>query len=137
LGVTTLGLGMAGNIWYSDTRTNLQNITGSKKTSGHWVILNPTLARDFLIRTNWTLSLRGEGQWTDQPLISNEQFGNGGVASIRGYREGEVFGDTGWRANFELKTPPRVIGLVHAGQRMTVRGSIYMDYGETYLLDPK
>jgi len=137
LGVTTFGLGFAGNIWISGARTNLQKITGSAKSLGKWIILNPSVSRDFVIRTNWTLSLRAEGQWADQPLISNEQFGNGGIASIRGYREGEVFGDTGWRANFELKTPPHVIGLVHAGQRMTVRGSIYMDYGETYLLDPK
>src|SRR5262245_54380307 len=135
-GITALGLGIAGNAWYSGSRTDLRRITGSTESSGNWIILNPSVSRDFVIRTNWTISVRAEGQWTDQPLISNEQFGNGGVASIRGYREGEVFGDTGWRVNFELKTPPHVVGIVYAGQRLIVRGSIYMDYGETYLIDP-
>jgi hemolysin activation/secretion protein len=136
LGVTTFGLGIAGNVWHSDNRTNIQRITGSKDSSGIWVIVNPSISRDFVIRTNWMLAIRAEGQWTGQPLISNEQFGNGGIASIRGYREGEVFGDTGWRINAELKTPPQIVGIAYAGQRMTVRGSLYMDYGETYLLDP-
>ncbi len=79
-----------------------------------------------------------DGQWANQPLISNEQFGDGGVAGVRGYREGEVFGDTGWRITSELKTPPHVIGLVGGPKSpLTVRGSFFMDYGETYLLDPQ
>ncbi len=136
LGVTALGFSIAGNVWNSESRTNIQKVTGSRKSSGTWVILNPSLSREFVIHTNWTVSLRAEGQWTGEPLISNEQFGNGGIASVRGYREGEVFGDTGWRVNSELKTPIQIVGISSAGQRMTVRGSLYMDYGETYLLDP-
>lgn len=36
------------------------------------------------------------------PLISNEQFVLGGVSSIRGYREAEVLGDSGFRLSLEL-----------------------------------
>ena len=35
----------------------------------------------------------------------------------------------------EQKTPPKVIGLAYASAPLTVRGSIFMDYGENYLLD--
>jgi hemolysin activation/secretion protein len=136
-GFTSFGLGLGVNAWYSGTLNNLKAITGSKESTGNWVTLLPSMSRDFLIHTNWTLSLHAEGQWADEPLISNEQFGIGGVNSVRGYHEGEVFGDTGWRFSSELKSPPQVIGTVYGKALLTVRGSIYMDYGEVYLLDPQ
>jgi len=136
-GLTTFGLGLSGNAWYSGSASNLQSISGSSKSSGNYVILSPSLSRDFLIHTNWVLSLHGEGQWTDQPLISNEQFGLGGVNSVRGYQEGQVFGDTGWWVGVEQKTPPQVVGLVYRNHPLTVRGSVFMEYGEVYLLDPR
>ncbi len=43
---------------------------------------------------NWQLA-------TD-PLISNEQFALGGLASVRGYRDAEVLGDSGVRGSVEL-----------------------------------
>jgi len=109
--------------------------TGSSDSSGHWLILSPTLSRDFLIHTNWILSLHGEGQWASEPLISNEQYGLGGVNSVRGYEEGEVFGDTGWWLGIEQKTPPHVVGLVYRNHPLTVRATAFMEYGEVYLLD--
>jgi hemolysin activation/secretion protein len=136
-GVSAFGLGLSANAWYSDSRANLQNITGSTESSGHWVILNPSMSRDILIHTNWALSLHAEGQWASQPLISNEQFGLGGLNSVRGYQEGEVFGDTGWWIGVEQKTPPKVVGLVYRNHPLTVRASAYMEYGEVYLLDPQ
>jgi hemolysin activation/secretion protein len=136
-GVTAFGLGLSANAWYSGSPSNLQSITGSSESSGHWLILSPSMSRDFLIRTNWILSLHAEGQWADQPLISNEQFGLGGVNSVRGYQEGQVFGDTGWWVGLEQKTPPQVIGLVYRNHPVTVRGSVFMEYGEAYLLDPQ
>jgi hemolysin activation/secretion protein len=83
------------------------------------------------------LSLHGEAQWASEPLVSNEQFGSGGVNSVRGYHEGEVFGDEGWRVDCELKTPPHVAGIVYGKQALTLRGSIYTDYSGVYLLDPE
>jgi hemolysin activation/secretion protein len=151
LGMTAFSLGLSVNAWFSGpglpasgTGTNripalnaVQLIAGSREASGHWVILTPSLTRDFTFRTNWTLSLHAEGQWADQPLISNEQFGIGGVGNVRGYQEGEVFGDNGWRLNVELKTPGRVLGIVHGKQALILRGSIYADYGEVFLIDPQ
>jgi hemolysin activation/secretion protein len=137
LGTTSFGLGLSVNTWFSGTRANLDNITGSLKSDGYWVALTPSLSRDFNIYNNWVLSLRADGQWADQPLISNEQFGIGGVASVRGYHEGEVFGDTGYHISAEQKTPPHLVGYVNGDQPFTFRGSIYMDYGEVFLLDPQ
>jgi hemolysin activation/secretion protein len=70
-------------------------------------------------------------------LISSEQFGAGGVSSVRGYHEGEVFGDNGWHFSIEQQTPPHTVGMVYGNVPLTVRGSIYMDYARTFLIDPQ
>src|SRR5262249_49759746 len=136
IGLTSFGIGLTGNVWHSGVSRNVQSITGSGKSHGYWFIVNPTFTRDFYIHTNWVLTFRADGQWSSEPLISNEQFGAGGVRSVRGYHEGEVFGDNGWHISLEQKTPPHVIGLVSKANPLTVRGSIFIDYADTYLIDP-
>lgn len=135
-GITTFGLGMSGNSWFSGSPSKLEAITGSSHSSGYWIVLTPSLGRDLLIHTNWVLSLRADGQLANQPLISNEQFGLGGLAGVRGYHEGEVFGDDGWRLTTEQKTPYYVVGTAYRNHPLTIRGSVFMDYGEAYLVDP-
>jgi hemolysin activation/secretion protein len=69
-------------------------------------------------------------------LISNEQFGAGGVNSVRGYHEGEVFGDNGWHVSLEQQTPPYVVGTVFGRTPLALRGTAYMDFARVYLIDP-
>jgi hemolysin activation/secretion protein len=135
-GVTTFGLGMSANSWFSGSPNSLQGITGSTRSTGHWLVLTPSLGRDLVFHTNWVLSLHADGQLANEPLISNEQFGLGGLAGVRGYHEGEVFGDDGWRITTEGKTPYYVVGTAYRNHPLTVRGSVFMDYGEAYLADP-
>jgi hemolysin activation/secretion protein len=137
LGSTSFGLGASVNTWYSGSLANLRTITGSSESHGHWVVLTPSFTREVNIYREWVLSVRADGQWATEPLISNEQFGAGGVASVRGYHEGEVFGDTGWHVTVEQKTPPILVGRVNAKNPLTLRGSIYTDYARVYLLDPQ
>lgn len=56
-------------------------------------------------RLPWGMSMVGRvgGQLTDQPLISNEQMGAGGVDSVRGYLEFERTGDYGVYGSLELR----------------------------------
>jgi hemolysin activation/secretion protein len=49
--------------------------------------------------------LRAAGQFTTEPLISNEQFSIGGADSVRGYLESSELGDTGASGSFELRSP--------------------------------
>ncbi len=60
-------------------------------------------SRPFALGTS--LSLRLSGQLTDQPLISNEQFGVGGVDTVRGYLESTALGDTGLAGSVEIHGP--------------------------------
>lgn len=135
-GSTSFGLGTSINLWYSGSRSNLESISGSPLTTGKWVAFSANFLRDQIIYTNWVLTIRGDGQWSNEPLISNEEYGLGGVNTIRGYREGQVFGDCGWHVTLEQKTPPYVVGLAADRTPLTVRGSIYTDYGQALLLDP-
>jgi hemolysin activation/secretion protein len=51
-------------------------------------------------------ALRVAGQYSGDPLISNEQFSVGGADSVRGYLESEALGDYGVQASLELRSPP-------------------------------
>jgi hemolysin activation/secretion protein len=53
----------------------------------------------------WRLRLDANGQETRDALISGEQFGIGGMDSVRGYSEREVLNDRGWKTTLELATP--------------------------------
>jgi hemolysin activation/secretion protein len=119
---------------YSHGAAAVKKITGSAQSTGYWVIINPSFARNFVI-DDWTTSIRADGQWASEPLISPEQFGAGGVNSVRGYHEGEVFGDTGWHLSLEEQTPTHAVGTLQDGEPLTIRGSVYMDYARVYLID--
>jgi len=154
-GPATFGLGFSANLWYSSqteitTSTtsgdivtyqnglqSLQGITGSQETTGHWLILRPSFSQDIYLFPSWKTSVRTDGQWASEPLVSNEQFGAGGVNSVRGYHEGEVFGDSGWHASLEQDTPDHLVGNIYDGVPLTVRGAIYMDYAKVFLKDPQ
>jgi hemolysin activation/secretion protein len=156
-GPATLGLGLSANLWYSSeisstkTDTNgvpvvisyqagrdaLQAITGSAKSTGHWVILRPSFSQNIVFAPNWTTTVRADGQWASEPLISVEQFGAGGVNSVRGYHEGEVFGDTGWHLSLEQDTPPYTVGMIRDDTPLTIHSLMYMDYARVYLIDPQ
>ncbi|MEG3089650.1 ShlB/FhaC/HecB family hemolysin secretion/activation protein [Sphingomonas sp. PB4P5] len=51
------------------------------------------------------IDARLTGQWSPDPLISNEGFSLGGMQSVRGYYESERLADYGVAAQFELRSP--------------------------------
>ena len=46
-----------------------------------------------------------QGQMSNDPLVSSEQFGLGGVDSVRGYLEAETLGDYGFTLQSEFRGP--------------------------------
>lgn len=154
-GVTAFGLGLSANTWYhsqfsttaADTngvyhtttlngKNAFKSIAGSARSSGYWVVLNPHISRQF-VKNGWTTSMLAEGQWASEPLISAEQFGAGGVNSVRGYHEGEVFGDDGWHLSLEEDTPPYTMATIHEGLPLVASGTVYAGCAEVYLIDPQ
>lgn len=53
----------------------------------------------------WQGSVRVLGQWSPKALIPGEQFGPAGASAVRGYRERELTGDSGWLLGAELRMP--------------------------------
>ena len=75
-----------------------------------------------------------QGQMTNDPLVSSEQFGLGGVDSVRGYLEAETLGDYGFTLQTEFRGPDLhkyVRGLVTSW-----RFHLFADTGVINLRDP-
>lgn len=55
----------------------------------------------------WDLQIRlaANGQYTNEPLVSGEQYGIGGMDSVRGFTEREIVNDRGNRVALELYSP--------------------------------
>lgn len=58
-----------------------------------------------LLLPTWRYTAKLDGQFTDFSLISGEQFGAGGVYSVRGFEERVLSGDSGLRQSLELMGP--------------------------------
>ncbi len=122
----------------ASARTNFQQVAGNLHAGGNFSTINAGLIRQQLLPAGWSIVANANGQWASQPLISNEQFGLGGTAGVRGYREGEVYGDTGWRTLLDLRAPPVNVGYfpTPAGEVLaSLRCSCFMDYGQVYFID--
>jgi hemolysin activation/secretion protein/AraC-like DNA-binding protein len=119
-----------------DSNRNFAQASYSPKATANYVTLNLGLNREQTIYKDWSVMLTANGQWADGPLISNEQFAMGGLAGVRGYLDGQVYGDKGWRVQIEPHTPLINIGMVDETIPFWLRGSIFVGYGETYLCDP-
>ena len=67
---------------------------------------------------NWALYGKLDVQESSGPLVPTEQLVAGGADSVRGYLEGEMAGDKGVRATFELRTPRVALGPASADWRL-------------------
>jgi hemolysin activation/secretion protein len=85
-----------------------------------WSVLH--LGANYLasMESGWLWSVRGQVQYSGSALISGEQFGLGGAASVRGTGERILSGDSGGSLTLEMTTPEvfaglRLLGFVDGG----------------------
>jgi hemolysin activation/secretion protein len=78
---------------------------------------------------DWQMRLAANGQGTRNKLVAGEQFGVGGMDSVRGFLEREVSSDSGWRGTTELYTPDFAskLGFLPGGSRL--RSLAFYDVG--------
>jgi outer membrane protein assembly factor BamA len=122
----------------ASAQNNFQSVALSPKAGGNYTTINAGLIRLQNLPGNWSAVLNANGQWASEPLISNEQFALGGTSGVRGYKEGEQYGDTGWRTQFDLRAPPINVGYFPVGKAdvpANLRLSWFMDYGQANLFD--
>ncbi|HEV2694096.1 MAG TPA: ShlB/FhaC/HecB family hemolysin secretion/activation protein [Verrucomicrobiae bacterium] len=121
----------------ASARSDFQNVAGDTKAGGNYTTINAAIIRSQRIYHDWMATLNVNGQWASAPLISNEQIGLGGTSGVRGYEEGAAYGDTGWRALFDLHAPSVNIGYFATPDGdipAELRCSLFMDYGQIFLL---
>jgi hemolysin activation/secretion protein len=94
----------------------------------NWEALRYVANISHALPSNWLFIGALAGQYSNEPLISGEQFGLGGVGSVRGFEERAVSGDRGNRLSLEVWAPPvsfvenmRVLGFIDGGHVKTVK----------------
>jgi hemolysin activation/secretion protein len=135
-GNTTFSLGQSFNFasWFNQEE-NFEVVASSAQATGDYYVLTPALTREQKLYGDWGVRLHADGQWANQPLISNEQIAMGGLAGPRGYRDGAEYGDTGWRISVEPHSPYWNMGLAFDKYPIVSRVYTFVDYGQRYLLD--
>ena len=114
---------LPGGSWNNDLSYGAVRTNANRR----WTAFRYGLDASYLLGT-WTATARLRGQHTGSLLIPGEQFGLGGVTSVRGLREREMTGDTGYTMTLELNGPP----MAMAGG---VRPVVFLDHGHVKLLD--
>jgi hemolysin activation/secretion protein len=79
---------------------------------------------------NWQIHAEFNGQHTDDALISGEQFGLGGINSVRGFQERILANDKGYRAVFEFYSPD--IAKLFEWENFNLRGLIFFNAGNAW-----
>lgn len=92
-----------------------------ENATADWSLLRYSLGYDQLVRANWLVRMKVLGQQSGDRLISGEQFGIGGIYSVRGFNERALQGDSGLQVNFELWMP--------SFGSTAIRPLVFFDYG--------
>lgn len=108
---------------YAESRAGSNEVA-----SADWSLFKYSFNYLRFLSQNWLFRFGLQGQETSDLLISGEQFGVGGMNSIRGFDERDVLGDTGYQVNLELWFP--------AFSDYKIRPLVFYDFGHTETLDP-
>ncbi len=92
-----------------------------------WSALRFDLTWDRLVGQDYLFHVGFSGQLTDALLITGEQFGVGGVGTLRGFEERSVTGDSGYQLTLELWFPPIT--------KYDLRFSVFTDFAHTEFND--
>lgn len=85
---------------------DMQIIDVIDRASPSYFYVDASLSYEQFIReSGWRGFTQLGMQWTEDLLVSNEQFGVGGVDSVRGYVESQNIGDYGYFGQLELRSP--------------------------------
>jgi hemolysin activation/secretion protein len=123
----------------SSDRERVEAAAGAPGAGGNYTTITAGIDREQNLPKNWSLSWRADGQWANESLLNTEEFALGGTAGVRGYREGEDYGDTGWRSLLDLHAPAIQTGSLPLNNGLIpvdLRTSLFMDYGQASRLQP-
>ncbi len=125
------GLFNIGNYWNLDGGTDNTAAAYQTVRAGadqNWNAWRATLNADLRLPKAWQIQARLLAQYSDDLLIPGEQFGLGGINTVRGFEERELTGDRGISARLQLWSPPTVSQL---------QLGVFSDAGSLRRLQPK
>lgn len=105
-----------------------------QNTDGSYHLFRLGFDAALLLPQKWQGHIRGNGQWTDEPLVPGEYFGLGGASSVRGFGEREVADDRGYGINVELHTPD-LASAIHL-KNGHFKAFVFYDAGYLERVDP-
>ena len=113
-----------------------QNFAASRDQSrGNYLYATLGVERQQALPGGAGLRLKLDGQVADQPLISNEQYAAGGMASVRGFKESEAMGDSALHGGIELSAPD-LAGPLGLGERFQLVPYLFYDFANLWVLKP-
>lgn len=127
LGAITAPRGLLGN---TDAKFRSRRVVGN----AGYLAWKPSASVEQWLAPRWGSYAIVEGQWTNDPLIPNEQFVTGGADSVRGYRESEISGDRGVRATLEVRFHP--LGRAAPDGSRLFYTEVFADAAQVRLVDP-
>ena len=71
-----------------------------------WSLVRFGVDYSYFLENQWRLNAEINAQQSSDPLISGEQFGVGGLSSLRGFEERSLLGDSGYTIRLEAGAPP-------------------------------
>jgi hemolysin activation/secretion protein len=98
-----------------------------------FIKLESYLNRTISLPKNNMLLLSAYSQWTPDDLPPAEQFQLGGMNSVRGYTQGLLLGDRGYNVSAEWRWPIPMVARINPWVGQRVRGSFFVDYGQSWL----
>lgn len=98
----------------------------------NFVHVNLNGSAQFATKSDIVFKAGFSGQLANSHLVANEQFGLGGLSSVRGYHQSEAVADDGINGTFELQSPSLAPYLFHFVDELRFYG--FVDGGYTWLL---
>jgi hemolysin activation/secretion protein len=109
--------------------------TARFKANGNYLYLTAGIEKTMKFPAGTGLFLKLDGQISDQPLVSYEQYLAGGIQSVRGYKDAEAAGDDAVHGTAEFSAPDLGGGL-GLGNYLQLTPYIFYDFAWLKILDP-
>jgi hemolysin activation/secretion protein len=134
-GLTLWNAGL--NMSFRGAVTRQQNMANKRfKAKGNYLDVLLGMERRQKLPAGTGLTFKLDGQLSDQPLISNEQYTAGGMESVRGYKESEVSGDSALHGVTELSAPD-LAPLFKLGEGFQIIPYTFFDFALLWVNDPQ
>jgi hemolysin activation/secretion protein len=133
-GVTRFSAGL--NMAFRQVITDKEQFeTKRYQASGNYIYLTVGIERLQKLPAGMGFFLKLDGQISDQPLISNEQYATGGMQSVRGYKETEGLGDDAFHTTAELSAPD-LGSLLGLGEFLQFTPYLFYDFAWLGVKEP-